>query len=162
MPKDKARTFKKKSAKASTATFSTPSGKQSVKLDAQWEKASENMWLLGDNALLTMSAVECPDFLKDSPDQYKTLLARKLGEGSDFTYSMWKHRSVSEKNGQVTITTLYNNSTNGDVTRDFKIMTFAKDGSCNLLSLTVFDSIYQNNKSYFTKILKSLSVEEIK
>ena len=46
-----------------------------------------------------------------------------------------------------------------NVTRDFKIITQNKgNGTISLLTLTIFDSVYQKNRSYFTKILESYKV----
>ena len=47
-----------------------------------------------------------------------------------------------------------------NVTRDFKIITQNKDGTISLLTLTIFDSVYQKNRSYFTKIIESYKVSE--
>ena len=46
-----------------------------------------------------------------------------------------------------------------NVTRDFKTITKKKDGTYAFVTLTVYDSVYQKNRSYFDAILKSYKTE---
>ena len=72
--KDKVRKFKKKNAKSFTAEFEN----QTVKLDTQWTPSMDNLWLMGDTALLTMNTITVPDAYKDCPEQFHARLLRRL------------------------------------------------------------------------------------
>ncbi len=154
LPKDNARSFKKKSAKAQTASFEG----QQVKLDAQWEKSMDNLWLLGESALLTMTTIPLPEALKDSPELFHAILLRKLSQSTTGSFSLWQKRQFSSKGGKDSVTNVFYQPDNGDVTRDFKVLTRLADGNYAYLTLTVFDGVYQKNKSYFNKIIKNYRV----
>ncbi len=161
LPKDNSRTFKKSksSSKKQEAIFATENVTQKLELDGQWEKSMDNMWIMGDSALVTLSEIPCPEVFKNTPEQFKEVMIRKLLEGTTLSYSLWKQHSVTEKDGTITLMNVYYQPQNGDVTRDFKVLAKTKNGGFALLSMTVFDSIYQKNKSYFTKILKSYTAQ---
>ncbi len=157
MPKDKSRSFDKK-AFSKAKQFSV--GKQTVSLDDSWKQENDNMFLLGDNALLTLTEITRPDLFKDSPDQFLTILMRKLSEGSSTSYTIWSKRKASSKENSVKLDSIFWEPVEGNVTRDFKRLTKLQGGGYALLSLTVFDGVYGKKKSYFDKILGSLSVKE--
>ncbi len=157
VPKDKGRSFEKKAfAKAKQVSV----GNQSVSLDDSWTQASDNMYLLGDNALLTLTEITRPDLFKDSPDQFRSILLRKLSEGSSTSYTLWPQRKCVQTDETVRLDSIFWEPTEGNVTRDFKRLTKLSNGGYALLSLTVFDGIYGKKKSYFDKILESLSIAE--
>ena len=153
LPADKKRTFtKSRSAKAATLAFDG----QQLAADTMWTQNMENLWLLGDSALITMNVVAVPESFSAAPDLFRDLLVRKFSQGTTGSYALWQYSQVKEeKNGSVSITNVFYQPDNGDVTRDFKVLTNLGDGRYAYFTLTVFDSIYQKNKSYFNKILKS-------
>lgn len=157
VPKDKSRSFDKKMfAKAKQVTV----GCQSVSLDESWQQGTENMYLLGDNALLTLTEIARPDLFKDSPDQFLSILIRKLSEGSSTSYVLWPERKFSRREDSARLDSIFWEPTEGNVTRDFKRLTKLSGGGYALLSLTVFDGVYSRKKSYFDTIIGSLSVKE--
>ena len=157
IPKDKTRKFSKKAfAKAKPVTV----GHQTVSLDDSWQPGTENMYLLGDSALLTLTEIARPDSFKDSPDQFQEILIRKLGEGSSTSYTLWQQRKCTVKDYTVKLDSVFWEPTEGNVTRDFKRLTRLSDGSYTLMVLTVFDGVYGKKKSYFDDILGSLSIRE--
>ena len=157
VPKDKSRSFDKKMfAKAKQVTV----GCQSVSLDESWQQGTENMYLLGDNALLTLTEIARPDLFKDSPDQFLSILMRKLSEGSSTSYVLWQERKCIRREDSVKLDSVFWEPTEGNVTRDFKRLTKLSSGGYALLSLTVFDGVYSKKKSYFDSIIGSLTVKE--
>ena len=154
LPKDNARTFKKKSAKAQLVSFDG----QQVKLDTQWEHSMDNLWLLGESALLTLTTIELPESFAESPALFRAILVRRLSESTTGSYSLWQKRQFSSKGNKDSVTNVFYQPDNGDVTRDFKVLTQLANGNFAYLTLTVFDSVYQKKKSYFNKILKSYQV----
>ncbi|MCR5622145.1 MAG: hypothetical protein K6G18_09840 [Treponema sp.] len=157
LPKDKSRSFDKK-AFAKAKQFSV--GCQSVSLDDSWKQESDNMFLLGDNALLTLNEIARPELFKDSPDQFLEILMRKLSEGSSTSYTIWTKRKSCINGDSVKLDSIFWDPVEGNVTRDFKRLTKLSSGGYALLSLTVFDGVYSKKKSYFDKILGSLTIKE--
>lgn len=151
--KDKDRKFKKKGAKALNVEFEG----QKVTIDSLWSKSMDNLWLLGDSALLTLNTISVPDFYKESEEQFHALLLRKLSQSTEGSYSIWQYKSLKSVDGKDNITNVFYQPETGDVTRDFKIIKDLGNGTYAYLTLTVFDSVYQKNKTYFNKILKSHS-----
>ena len=154
--KDKNRKFKKKSlAKKQTATYET----QSIEIDDMWTQNMENVWFLGDTALLMLNDTPVPEMFDDTEEhkgQFREILVRNMSESKDGSFAVWKNRTI-ETSADGKTTTLMNTFCqleSGDVTRDFKVLTDL-GGTYAILSLTVFDSVYQKNKAYFKKILSS-------
>lgn len=156
-PKDKNRKFDKKSfAKEMKVSV----GHQTVSLDDSWEQGTENMYLLGNNALLTLTEIARPETFKDSPDQFLEILLRKLSEGSSTSFTLWQRRKYVVKDDSIKLDSVFWEPTEGSVTRDFKRLTRLSDGSYALMVLTVFDGVYGKKKSYFDSILGSLTIGE--
>ena len=157
LPKDKKRGFDRKLfAKAKRVKL----GSQSVTLDEGWEAGTENLYLLGDSALLTLTEIARPDLFKDSPDQFLEILIRKLSEGGSTSYVLWQERKYGSRDGAVSLDNLFWEPVDGSVTRDFKRLTRLSNGGYALMSLTVFDGVYRKKAGYFDAIIGSLSVEE--
>ncbi len=157
LPKDRQdRSFKNKSrSKKITANFE----KQSISIDAQWSKSMENLWLLGDYALLTLNTVPLPESYAGKEVLFRDTLIRKLSQSTSGSYILWPHKNMSLQGNTVRMTNIFFQPDSGDVTRDFKILTKMSDGSYSYLTLTVFDSVYQKNKKYFDGILASYKVK---
>ena len=152
LPKDKKRAFKKKKAKKTSASFDN----MSVELDDQWQQPMENLFVLGDFALLSMASFDVPPGTKEARQQ----LARMFCEGSGGSYALWRYKKVEDEPEQKRLyaaNVLYEPG-EGNVTRDFKIATEGSDGKMRVLSLTVFDSVYQKNRRYFELIIKSCQI----
>lgn len=150
LPKDKKRTFKNRAAAEVTAEF----GAQSVTLDSQWKQAMENLWLLGDYAILSMTTLNIPEGtgnLKTAKDS----LVRRLSQSATLSYAVWQQRKITEEKNQTSIMNVFYQPESENTTRDFKVITDNQDGTFSLLTLTVFDSVYQKNRPYFSAILKS-------
>ena len=143
----------KKGVKAFTAEFEG----QKIKIDDQWTKSMDNLWLLGNAALLTLNTITVPDAYKDSQEYFHALLLRKLSQSTEGSYSLWQNRNLKSQNKQDSIVNMFYQPETGDLTRDFKILQDMGNGTYTYLTMTVFESDYQVNKSYFNKILKSHS-----
>lgn len=153
-PKDKNRSFKKKSgAKNMDVTY----GKQKIKLTTQWEKKIENLWVMDDYAILTLSNIDMPQGFTNT--MFEDYMVRMFSESTTDSYIQWPMKKVERTKNVVKITSTYYQPETGDVTRDFKILTKTKDGNYAYLNLTVFDGIYQKNKGIFNSILKSYKAE---
>ena len=158
VPKDKKRSFAKKAfAKAKQVTV----GCQSISIDESWQQGTENMFLLGDSALITLTEITRPELFKDSPDQFLAMLVRKLSEGGSTSYVLWQERKYGgQRDGSVWLDNVFWEPVDGSVTRDFKRLTKLSSGGYALMALTVFDGVYRKKQEYFDAIIRSLSIKE--
>ena len=124
---------------------------QQVLLDPQWSQAADNMFMLGDAALLVMSDFSATGDISEIFDVY----SRNFCLGSTGTYSDWRNRVVTRTEDSLSVEILYYMPESNAVSRDFKILHKKADGSWNVLSLTVFDNAYKANRHYFDVLLES-------
>ncbi len=148
LPKDKKRTFKKSKADQVLVEFES----QTIMLDTAWKQAMDNLWLLGDSAILSMSTVKIPE---DAIEYSRATLTRRLCSSTVNSYSIWSQRKILETDKQTSVMNVFYQPDSENVTRDFKILTENDDGTISLLTLTIFESAYQKDRSYFSKIIRS-------
>lgn len=154
LPKDKKKNPKKYGkAKKIEYTFEG----QKLALDEEWKQSMENLWLLGDDAVLTVTEFEFPE---NKTEINKEIFIRKLIQGTTMSYALWNFKSIVEKDNKVTVMNVYFQPETENVTRDYKILIFSGKGKVSLLSLTIFDSVYQKNKKYFDSILLNYKLEK--
>lgn len=145
---DKERNFRTQQAEPS---IQVRFNSQQVLLDPQWSQAADNMFMLGDAALLVMSDFSATGDISEIFDVY----SRNFCLGSTGTYSDWRNRVVTRTEDSLSVEILYYMPESNAVSRDFKILHKKADGSWNVLSLTVFDNAYKANRHYFDVLLES-------
>ncbi len=138
------------------SAFPVEFGAQKLLLDSQWTRAAENMFVLGDNAILVVSAFDETPGAETAYPVFD-LFTRTLSLGTQGSYADWRQRSVRRSPVQLITEMKYHIPAENAVSRDFKILT-KRDKQYCILSLTVFDSVYKSNAAYFDSILKSYSV----
>lgn len=122
-------------------------------IDDAWTKSMENLWTLKESSLLVVSKGQVPEDV-DAED-YMHFLRRRLLEGTSMSYSLWQHKKIEEKSGSLYITCVYYQPLVQNRLRSMEIVTLNKDNSLHFINLTVYDYVYQKNKKYFDKIIKS-------
>ena len=150
LPKDKTRNFKndKKAKKQKISALGL-----NINLDAQWTQKSDAMWALGDYAMLMVASIGNTEQMSQPHDYLWDYLQRMWCSGSDGRYALWQHKKVERTKDKLSIMNVFYEPGANSVTRDFKITRKTKEGDVVLI-LTVFDDVYQKNKSYFDAILK--------
>lgn len=148
---DKQRSF---TSKKKTPDTEIKYNSQKIKLDNQWIQAAENMYMLGNEAVLVLS-----DFpASAAPNGSKMMLdtfCRTFSLSSQDTYAEWGSRKVTATKNSVAVEMRYYLPLENSVTRDFKIIKKNKGGDYSVMSLTVFDNAYKTNRSYFDAIVES-------
>lgn len=125
----------------------------SILLDSQWTQSMENMWFLGDSAVLVLNT-----FSKDnsvSSNLWDDFLYRRMIYSSESVYANFPDISISKSAKKTVICNRYYHSEAGSVTRDIKIILQLSDTEYGFASLTIFDGAYLANKSYFDAISAS-------
>lgn len=147
----KSKKLKIKKAKAQAFSFENNGKTLSVSLDSNWEQKTENLWLLGNSAVLMVSSLPPlneADFLS---------FERRLLLSSENVYSAWKNLSVKDSSENLKITQVFYDAEISGLKNDFKIV--YKGGSSFFVSLTVKASSYESAGKYFDAVLKSISIK---
>lgn len=116
---------------------------QQVTLDSSWTNPMENLWLLGDEALLSLT----------SGSANISQLLRMMLQNAN-----WQNISLSKKNNMYTLSSVYHQPDSDATMRSFRVIT-ERDSTCTIFMLTIFNNTYESNRSYFDGILKSYSVK---
>lgn len=140
----------KKAAKAKTCKFE----KRSVTLDENWEQKMENFWTLGNDSLITMSALPKVSENKVLNDLYvqRKLLESSEGSYTDFLNCEITYTAAKDSYKLVTVSYFPENNTKVYLT---KLLTRNTDGGFDYFSLSTYQTAYLKNPAYFDKIVKS-------
>lgn len=140
----------RKTAKAKICKFEN----RQVTLDEGWEQKMENFWTLGNDSLITMSALPKVAEDKNLNDLY---VQRKLLESSEGSYTDYQNCEVTytqAKDSYKIVSTSFFPESNASVYLT-KILTRNNDGGFDYFSISTYQSAYLKNPSYFDKIVKS-------
>lgn len=155
LPKDKKRVFKKDKHSTEVEVIG---GTQKITLDTQWQQSMENLWLLGDYALLSVNEMAMPKDLGGTEKAFD-MLQNRFSRGTTHSYAVWQQSKITRTDKCLTIVNVFYQPDSGNVTRDFKVITAKSDGNLAMLVFTVFDGVYQKSRFYFDTILKSYRAE---
>ncbi len=111
----------------------------------------DNLWLLGDAALLSASAI--PATTQMSSILYNQFILRRLISSGQDSYTNLKTLSVVSKNGNITLNILVSQPKNGNTMRSIKSVSENANGTFTLLLFTSFEEEYAANKKYFDKLI---------
>ena len=126
---------------------------QSITLDKKWEALMDNMWALGDDAMLSMASVS-PVYA----DKAKTenFLIRYFSKSNQGTYSIYDTLKIKTDDNRLQISIESYNPSNKKTAVNTFIISPKKDSSnMDFLSLATFKQPWITNKKYYEKILKS-------
>lgn len=135
--------------KASKKVFTTPDG-QIIVLDSQWTQPMDNLWLLGDTAIV--SAAVIPRF-NSTGGNADGIVLRKMLQSTKDSYISWRDISIDSGRKSCVINCIFFQPDSGTITRTFRILTDREDGGYYFFTLSVFNNIYQTNHSYFDNII---------
>ena len=158
----------KLSKKAESLTFTSPDG-QTLSLDSNWKQSMENLWLLGDAALISAGLIPKSNVAQKgdfSEEKAITFILRQLTFSSSSSYTDWRNLEIQNYDSLLKGSTkaAFKVSANiwqkesQNLTRSVKIIT-EKSGGYAFFTFTVFQNIYQKNQKYFDSILKSYKAE---
>ena len=132
---------------------------QEIKLDSQWTQAAENMYLLGDVAMIMFSEFQPAEQVAAAGTT--TILdafCRNLSLGTTGSYTDWGNRKIDRSKNKLEVNIRTYMPQEGAVSQNFKFVTKNKACGYSIMSLTIFDNAYKANRSYFDAIVKSYKV----
>lgn len=154
---DKARNF--------TSTQKKPSQKvryqsQEIKLDHQWTQAAENMYLLGDVAMVAMTEFQPSEQVATAGSTaILDAFCRNLSLGTTGSYTDWGNRKIQRSKNSLEVSHRTHIPEDNAVSQNFKFITKNKAGGYSIMTLTIFDRAYKDNRKYFDAIVKSYKVK---
>ena len=160
---DKSHKFKK-NKKAESKVFAMEDG-QSVTLDTNWTQSMENLWLLGDAALISMGTIPENALVKvENSPEVSPFILRQLLLSNSTSYVDWKKifienyaqyvRNDDLNSSSYTVKTMIYQPSTMNLTKNIKIISKKENGYC-FFTITAFDNVYRKNEKYFNDILKS-------
>lgn len=128
---------------------------QSVQADKNWSLAGQNVWTLGDSAILSMQTMGLPE--GDGLGQPKTAarFLRFFASSKNGAYCDWSALDVHAGGSSIKISSRTYNPKTQKIITDIKTVRAAAQNLCGCLSLAAYTDDYQDNRGYFDKIAKS-------
>lgn len=130
-----------------------------AQLDAQWTQTTENIWTLGDAAILIVDTInfEGTPFAdtKYTAEEYLTRMLLVTDSDTEIDFSQLKITKAKKTTRIDTVS--YVPATNTK-THNCKYLIKVDDTTFKIVSLTAFENIYTENESYFNKIISSIKV----
>lgn len=112
---------------------------QKISLDEGWSSPMESLWLLGDEAIISMSHTEA---------NVHQLLRMTLQNAT------WQNLSLTKNDDSYTVSSIYYQPDTKAAMYSSRVITNRQDTFAVFL-LTVFNEVYDKNRSYFDAIVKS-------
>lgn len=115
-------------------------------VDTGWTMAMENVWMLGNAALISCSTI---------PDAPENFVKRQLLLSNGDSYLNWKDYAVTKDNGIIKIESVFYEPGSKNISRNFKLAKPVK-GGYKFFTMTVYNNIYNKNRKYFNNIINSV------
>jgi hypothetical protein len=141
--------------KAERKVFTTSDG-QTVPLDSQWTQSMDNLWLLGDSAIV--SAAVIPPLGSVETDKGVVVVLRRMLQSTQGSYISWRDISLTYAENRYIINGIFYQPESNTVTRTFRILSEKNGGGYYFFTLSVFNNIYQAGHSYFDTIIGGYAV----
>ena len=141
-------TRKKNAAKKMTLSFDG----QKADADDAWVQKMDNMWMLGNDAAVSMASLPKP---AGALQRAEALMTRRLLEGNGTSYADWRYISVRNTAGSCVVHSVFYDTEKKRATRIVRKLTKRGDGSYAFFTLSVFEGAYAADKSYFDRIADS-------
>ena len=154
----------KKNKKAESVVYTMEDG-QSVTLDSNWTQSMDNLWLLGDAALISMGTI--PEnalvSVENSP-KVSPFILRQLLLSNSSSYVDWRSIYIQDyakyvrnddlNSSTYTVNAMIYQPSTSNLTKNIKIISKKESGYC-FFTITAYDNVYARNEKYFNDILKT-------
>lgn len=150
---EKKNTAKIKKAKAVNYSFDN----HTLQLDSKWTQSMENLWLYGDEAVISLATIP---LYSDDAKMNRLYVLRKLLESADSSYIDYENArfNLSEQEKYVLSFRTFQqdpNNPKSNIIQNYKILTPNAAGGFDYFTLTAYVSAYNAKEKYFTKIIES-------
>lgn len=152
----------KKAQKTEPTEYALPDG-QKITLDALWEQPMENVWLCQDAAVLSLGTLPPLSAANGNaggnPEKLPPLILRRLMQSSELSYCNWRTAEIRSGSDGWSIQSFFYQPETENHTVNIKKITARSDGGFYFLTLSVFQSVYEKNRSYFDGIIRSYKAQ---
>ncbi len=128
---------------------------QNITLDENWEQKMENLWMLENDALVSLGSL--PQFDEDKTKNEFYIL-RRLFESAGTSYTDYRTITIKNEKNRIVLNSETYQADSGKTIVSTKILSDKKKSNdYDCLSLSVFKSALEGKYSYYQKIQKSYS-----
>jgi hypothetical protein len=125
----------------------------SLDLDGQWMQSAQNIWFLGDAAMLWVDVVSInPEFLERNGYSTQEYFVRRFSLSAQNKWGIIPELNVTWSKNRLRLDNVFYNPQTNTETREIKVFTDRGNGTMSAKTLTVFESIYLNHSDYFDAI----------
>lgn len=128
-----------------------------ISIDKNWTKAVDNLYLLGDVALLSFAPVKTSS--KDFDFEMANMERYIYYSSDSAAFVDWRTKSKKTEGGKTTFVTYHFNQKENYLLKTYSVLLKGKD-SLELVRLSVYESAYEKNKAYFDGILSGICAGE--
>ncbi|MBR1638048.1 MAG: hypothetical protein IJ688_01520 [Treponema sp.] len=144
---------KSKKSKAKSVKYSFEN--QTLTLDSDWTQAMDNLWLLRNDSVATLSTL--PAFDNDDETRNQLFILRRVIQSARNAYTNYSSLSISNKD-TIKITSKVFHSDREQNVYSTMILSKKKGSSdFDIFSISTYEEPWLENTSYFQKIIKSYS-----
>lgn len=141
------------------ATDYATTDNQYITLDSNWSQAMDNLWLCGNESLLTINSIPSK---KDDSINYDFSVLRKLLQSANGSYTNLSKCEIikdTKKDAYKIIQTSYQPKTENIIVNRKIITRNPITKGFYYFALTVFNEYYYQNSAYYDRIIKSYKIK---
>lgn len=152
--------FKETPAIKKGMVFSVPASRKTevktvdgikIKLDGQWTMVADNTFFLGDTAVLIVDTIDLA-LLQIPQENLPLSLTRSFSLSSKTSWAVLSEFSLSGSAKCFRIENLFYDTGTGMANRDIKVCIPLSENKCTIISLSVSETAYQENREYFDSL----------
>ncbi|MDR1747482.1 MAG: hypothetical protein LBR47_00300 [Spirochaetaceae bacterium] len=126
-----------------------------LSLDSQWMQSAQNIWFLGDAAMLWVDVISInPEFRARNGYSTQEYFVRRFSLSSLNKWGLVPEMRVFWNGDNLRLDNVFYNPQTNMETREIKVFTDLGNGLMTAKTLTVFESIYLNHSAYFDAIVE--------
>ena len=129
---------------------------QVIALDSGWARSMDNLWLRGNDAVISAIKVSKDFGMEDELQADLGFMLKQFLINASGVYRDWKSLFVDFDDEDIKFQSLVYQP--GKVTRNFVLIESEDEvDDCAIMTLSVFENVYKKNSKYFNEILDSYS-----
>lgn len=144
---------KSKKAKAKSVKYSFEN--QNINLDTNWQQAMENLWMLENDSVITLSKI--PAFDENDEKRNECFLIRRVIESVQSAYTDFSSLNIFNKDSIKITSKVFHSDREKNVYSTMILSKKKGSSDFDIFSISTYEEPWLENTSYFQKIIKSYS-----
>ena len=148
-------TKKSKTNKSKAKTVKYSFENQRISLDSDWKQPMENLWILGNDSIVTLSSIPAYDEENEKRNEY--FILRRVMESIQSAYTDFSTLTITNKNEIKISSKVYHPDRNENVCSTIILTKKKNTSEFDIFSISTYEKAWTENTPYFQKIIKSYS-----